>query len=321
MAIPARMWLPIFALCADLLTIGSAHAAQYSVEGFVLGERIAPTNPNYQSYTCKQSDDFDEAIRCERTQVKSGRAGKHYRLQHADPCSGRHGHLYHGQRFSCVAQQGSRAKRDRYALDRDQRKAKQSRVAAEGCGQRPLRSSSHGGSSNWMRLTIDAADRHCAGQKPTFGRLVDALGDLKRSAQENLPIYRIRGGSGYVYAASFDTAARGNRHYVAANGAHLGERLFARSLAEVLKKDQALAVDDYRLWPEVAVLTRRLSLDTSPDIANAAAGQGLCAVSKEKAAVACLVRASRRTDSASRGYGILARRHLRTKYRASQNPQ
>ena len=56
---------------------------------------------------------------------------------------------------------------------------------------------------------------------------------------------------------------------MAVDGSQLAERLFALSLADVLKKDQALAADDYHLWPEVAVLTRRLSLDTSPDIANA----------------------------------------------------
>ena len=65
MAIAASTRAPAFALCAGLLTVGAAHAGQYSLDGFVLGERIAPTNPNYQTYTCKPSEDFDEAIRCE----------------------------------------------------------------------------------------------------------------------------------------------------------------------------------------------------------------------------------------------------------------
>ena len=100
--------------------------------------------------------------------------------------------------------------------------------------------------------------------------------------RSRLPIYRVFGGAGYIYAASFGTATRGNRHYVAANGAQLGAQLFARSLADIVAKDQTLAADDYHLWPDVAALTRRFSLETSPDIANAALDKVFARFQKKK---------------------------------------
>jgi tetratricopeptide (TPR) repeat protein len=269
MAILKRMWLPIFALCGILLTIGSAHSAQYTVEGFILGERISPTNPNYQSYTCKQSDDFDEAIRCERTQVKSGRAGNvsvSSTLIHAQDGAA----IYIMANAFPVSLTKAVVQNEIATLSTEinERPSKVQWFPKDAVAPTAV-------VVTWGQIELDeidgqAADDIAQGKSPHLGALVDAMGDLRRSAQQNLPVYRIHGGSGYVYAASFATAARGNRHYVAADGAQLGARLYAHLLGEVLKQDQALAMDDYHLWPEVAVLTRRLSLDTSPDIANAA---------------------------------------------------
>ena len=80
MPITARMWLPVLALLADGLTIGAANAAPYSVEGFVLGDRISATNSNYRTYTCKQSDDLDEAVQLRANGGQERESGKHYRL-------------------------------------------------------------------------------------------------------------------------------------------------------------------------------------------------------------------------------------------------
>ena len=141
--------------------------------------------------------------------------------------------------------------------------------------------------ATWGGVGLDAVDYDATidsgkEKRPHFGELVDALGDPKRSAQERLPIYRVFGGAGYIYAASFGTATRGNRHYVAANGAQLGAQLFARSLADIVAKDQMLAADDYHLWPDVAALTRRFSHETSPDIANAALDRIFARFQKKK---------------------------------------
>src|SRR4029434_10622330 len=47
------------------------------------------------------------------------------------------------------------------------------------------------------------------GKSPKKGFLVDYLRDFTRSAKQGLPIYRIDGGPGFIWAASFDQKERG----------------------------------------------------------------------------------------------------------------
>ena len=47
------------------------------------------------------------------------------------------------------------------------------------------------------------------------GLLVDSLSDPTRSAKADLPVYRVAGGAGYFYSASFEPGGRGHRRYVA----------------------------------------------------------------------------------------------------------
>ena len=281
MAGAAGTRLPVFALCAALMMIGSAHAGQYSVDGFVLGERIAPTNPNYRSYACKQSDDYDEAIRCDRTQTKSGRGGNltvtSTLIQSQDGAA-----IYIMTNAFPVSLSRAIVQNEITTLSTEinEKPAKIDWLPKD--ARNPTAVVVTWGEIRLDEIDYDAATGVSQDKSPHLGELVDPAGNLKRSAQDHSSIYRIHGGAGYVYAASFGTAARGNRHYVAANGGQLGERLFSRSLTDILKKDQALAADDYHLWPEVAALTRRFSLDTSPEIANASLDKVFARFQKKK---------------------------------------
>ncbi len=49
------------------------------------------------------------------------------------------------------------------------------------------------------------------GKDPHLGVLVDTLGDLPTSAKKGFPIYRITGGRGFLYTASFDANGRGRK--------------------------------------------------------------------------------------------------------------
>ena len=60
----------------------------------------------------------------------------------------------------------------------------------------------------WGQVRLDAVDHDAAtgsaqDKSLHLGELVDALGDPRCAAQERLPIYRIVGGAGYIYAANF----------------------------------------------------------------------------------------------------------------------
>jgi hypothetical protein len=58
-------------------------------------------------------------------------------------------------------------------------------------------------------LDNDSIKTLAAGRSPKKGYLIDFIGNFARSAKEGLPIYRISGGAGFVWLASFDPIGRG----------------------------------------------------------------------------------------------------------------
>jgi hypothetical protein len=58
---------------------------------------------------------------------------------------------------------------------------------------------------------LDAAEvsRLAVKGKSDQGLLVSFLGDLQRSAKEGVPVYRLTGGAGFLWAATFDREGRG----------------------------------------------------------------------------------------------------------------
>ena len=66
----------------------------------------------------------------------------------------------------------------------------------------------------WGKITLEPLDQQSMkiladGKGPRKGLLIDFLGNFARSAKEGLPIYRIDGGPGFIWAASFDQKERG----------------------------------------------------------------------------------------------------------------
>jgi hypothetical protein len=66
----------------------------------------------------------------------------------------------------------------------------------------------------WGRVTLEPLDQESIktladGKNPKKGFLIDYLRNFTRSAKEGLPIYRIDGGPGFIWAASFDQKGRG----------------------------------------------------------------------------------------------------------------
>jgi len=66
----------------------------------------------------------------------------------------------------------------------------------------------------WGKITLEPLDQESIkiladGKSPKRGLLIDYLRNFVRSAKEGLPIYRIDGGPGLIWAASFDQKGRG----------------------------------------------------------------------------------------------------------------
>jgi ribosomal protein L9 len=66
----------------------------------------------------------------------------------------------------------------------------------------------------WGKITLEPLDQESIktladGRNPRKGFLIDYLRDFTRSAKQGLPIFRINGGPGFIWAASFDQKERG----------------------------------------------------------------------------------------------------------------
>jgi hypothetical protein len=76
-------------------------------------------------------------------------------------------------------------------------------------------------------LDDDSVRTLAQGRSPRKGLLIDFISDFTRSAQEGVPIYRIIGGAGFVWAASFDQRGRGSLRFAAVDASALQPALVA----------------------------------------------------------------------------------------------
>lgn len=269
--ITAVLILGLAALICGTLQTARAQISKFNLNGIALGEAFDPGKSKYSDYSCKPSEAFSSYLWCQTS--------KKIRI------SGRR-----ATQYSTIAH--TRGEAIQYAMI-DTRPLRQSRQ--EVLAEITKISSKLGGqptSINWSDGEIDgrrtviatwsearlrelgweAVDSLAGGESPNKGILIDTLGDLKQSAQHGYgaPIYKIVGGSGYVFAASFGATNSGHQHHVVIDAHGFLSDVYTRSLKEILKKDQSLTKDDLSLWPDVAFLTRDLSLNTSPEFANKA---------------------------------------------------
>jgi TolA-binding protein len=260
----ARTWLPLLVSLFGITATTSADSAQYVVEGLALGDRVPFDSPNYQSYTCRPSDDFAGLTWCQRTQQRGTNAILSSTIIHTQDGTA----IYLMANIAPVSLSRNVVLTE---IDDLSRELQQRPIKVNWLPQRqglPKSFIAVWGQIKLEELDSDAISIVAGGKSPHMGVLVDSLGDLKRSAEQGLPVYRIAGGAGYLYSASFDASGHGHRHYVAINASQLATSQFESALREILKRDRSLAPDDYQLWPDVARITRRLALQTSPKIAN-----------------------------------------------------
>lgn len=266
----ARAWLPAIALLLAPSALSPAGAAQYVIDGLALGSRVPTDSQNYRSYDCKPSDDFADLTWCQRSQRRSAR-GRNFTVSNTIAHAADGTSLYLMVNAAPVALNRSIIQNEIAQLSQEIG-AQPAKVEWFPPDRRPGMPTSvivYWGQIKLERLGGEDSGIVADGKSPRLGVLVDSLGDLARSAKEyDFPVYRMVGGPGYLYAASFDESGIGHRHYVAINGAQLSVRHYERALQATLQKDRNLASDDYQLWPEVAAMTRRLALDTSPRTAN-----------------------------------------------------
>jgi uncharacterized protein len=80
--------------------------------------------------------------------------------------------------------------------------------------------------ASWGAVELVQIDKNAmsilqSGASPRTGILIDFLGDFPKSAKLDLPVYRLSGGAGYVWSASFDERGIGHLRFLAVDASAL----------------------------------------------------------------------------------------------------
>ena len=182
----------------------SPSGSKYVVAGLSLGSRVQFDSSDYREYKCSPSEQFDGFTWCQKTRQERGFANVTYSMLHSQD-----GTLVYVNRFQEPAFFG-RNEADqaiRQYSSRIGEKAQINRLP-------PRRGIPEGIIATWGKVVLEPLENDsiktlAEGRSPKKGYLIDFIGNFARSAKEGLPIYRISGGAGFVWLASFDPIGRG----------------------------------------------------------------------------------------------------------------
>ena len=195
---------------------------RFVVDGLALGGAVYPESPTYKAYKCHPSDQFSGFTWCAIKRPLRGKFGAYdswmtilhsdantavFILQDVIPAYFAPGDADREiQRLSQYFGQSARVYNSDARAD-----APRSVIATWGdVTLTPL-----------DQPTLDALSR---GGTITAGLVIDFLADSRKSAREGLPVFHIGGGSGYIWAASFDDSGKGRLRITAVNPSLLPER-------------------------------------------------------------------------------------------------
>jgi hypothetical protein len=197
----------------------AGQAPTYAVDGLALGSKVRFESAAYRDYKCSPSEQFDGFTWCQRWRRDSERRGPFeatYSILHA-----KDGTVVYANRHQQPAFFDA-GETDRDIQNYSRRFGETPRIT-----RIPRRSgTSDAILATWGKVELEPLDNDSVrslaeGKSPRKGLLVDFLGNFTRSAQEGLPIYRIVGGAGFVWAASFDQRGRGTLRFAAVDASGL----------------------------------------------------------------------------------------------------
>lgn len=179
----------------------------YIVDGLGLGDPVAPRSSAYREYRCRPSEQFASFIWCQRHKVENGKFGQFSSVTsilHSTAGATAYVSRYIEPAFfgpGDVKQEIERLSR-RFGLD-----PRILRPSAQLKNQSAV-------IAYWGEVTLEPLDEQslaeiASGYNVRKGMLFDFLGDFGRSASENLPIFQLGGGEGYVWGARFDENGAG----------------------------------------------------------------------------------------------------------------
>ncbi|UFW72885.1 superinfection immunity protein [Bradyrhizobium sp. WU425] len=183
----------------------------YVVDGLHLGGRVSVGSPSYLEYRCNPSDQFAGLTWCQRRRQESSPRGAYVSsttILHSEDGTA----LYVNRFLEPAFFAGTEAMDDVRRLSMKYGEPRFIATPASAVGPRTLM-------ATWGDVSLQPLDRArladlAAGRDVRAGILVDHIGNYQRSASIGLPVYRVTGGAGYVWAASWDPAGRGTLRFL-----------------------------------------------------------------------------------------------------------
>jgi hypothetical protein len=190
----------------------------FSVDGLALGGRVAVEGASYNEYRCGPSEQFVGFTWCQRRKAESSPRGQYSSsnsiLHSADGTA-----FYVNRYLEPAFFAGNEANDDINRLS--------SKFGAPRIISMPRQPDIPNGMiAMWGNVMLEPLDgstasQLAAGQDVRAGLLIDHIGNFRRSAQRGLPIYRIGGGAGYVWAASWNAHGVGTLRFLTIDAAAL----------------------------------------------------------------------------------------------------
>jgi hypothetical protein len=185
---------------------------EYIVDGLSLGNRVVFDSAAYRDYQCRPSDQFAGFIFCQKKRLMQEARGS-FTSSNTILHSGDGTAVYINRFLEPAFFDGDEAKTD--VDGRSKKFGSPSRVIAM-----PTNSEVRNGMIvSWGDVILEPIDTAtinalAAGNGARVGFMIDHIGNLRRSANLGLPIYRMRGGAGYVWAASWNDSGIGTLQFL-----------------------------------------------------------------------------------------------------------
>jgi hypothetical protein len=203
-----------------------SQSSAYAVGGVALGATVQSESSAYREYKCGPSDQFDGFTWCQKTRKGKERRGSFnaiYSILHSPD-----GAAVYVNRYQVPAFFGASEPND--DIQRYSRKIGESpRIT-----RMPHRAGFPDGIlASWGKVELEPLDNDsikalAEGRRPiTRGYFIDFIGNFARSAKEGLPVYRLSGGAGFVWVASYGRKGRGTLRFLAIDASAISPQLVA----------------------------------------------------------------------------------------------
>lgn len=185
----------------------------YVVDGLALGGQVKIDSEAYRSYKCAPSEQFEGFTWCQKKvdeRVARGQFTSSYSILHSPTGAA----LYINRYLEPAWFAANEANDD--INSRSKKYGAPSRII-------PMPRQSivpNGMIATWGNVVLEPLDSDkvrqlAAGRDVHAGFMIDHIGNFQRSAEQGLPIYRLIGGAGYVWAASWNQAGVGTLRFLA----------------------------------------------------------------------------------------------------------